>query len=74
MVEDEFHVKIISGVTDGAPNILKMRNTIEDQIRGNQYRPINIYGCQAHLLNLISIEIDKDFIKFTYNLSFIICL
>ena len=74
MVENESHVKIISVVTDGAPNMVKMRNTIEDQIRGNQYRPIYIYGYQAHLLNLISKELDKDFNKCTDKISLIICL
>ena len=73
MVEGKFYVKIISVVTDGAPNMVKMRNTIEDQICRNQYRPIYIYGCQAHLFNLISKKFDKDCNKCTDKKSIIIC-
>lgn len=63
-------MKVISVVTDGAPNMAKMR---KDLFTGFQDKNscIFVYACQAHVLNLFSKELDKEFRDTTSKVFFV---
>ena len=54
------HVKIVSIVTDKAPNMEGMRVDLKSEFSGRGRR-LYAYRCQAHLINLIFKEINKNF-------------
>lgn len=57
--EQEFNVNVVAVVTDGANNMVKMRNDLALNLIQDKGQTLFVYGCQAHLLNLISKELDK---------------
>ena len=58
-VEEEFGARVRSFVTDNASNVTKIRRNLEDQ----SHVDVITYGCSAHILNLLSADIEVAGVK-----------
>ena len=57
--EEEFKVKVRSVVTDNAANVTKMRRFIQN----DESLDVITYGCSAHILNLLSNDLQVSDVK-----------
>lgn len=56
-IETHFGVKIVGIVTDGAANMVSMRDCFK--LNQTNQRNFFTYGCQSHVLNLFTKELDR---------------
>jgi len=59
----EYGATVKSVVTDNAANVKKMRELLKTDAEENQGIDVIAYGCSAHLLNLLSADVEVSGIK-----------